>query len=173
MTKQTMSSPQNPDDLLRKARALGLWGLVENWDEVSSKDWLEQVIAYEDEVRGRRSLERRIQNAKLGRFKPLCDFDWNWPEKIDRELVDEVYTLGFLKETAVDAAPGEEAGQQEDPRLRPCDPVSFLVATTWTGLPALSREFRNSLVNKKIALSWSPHRKKSVRCLRAGGHNRR
>ena len=101
MTKQTASSsPENPDDLLRRARALGLWGLVENWDEVCSKDWLAQVIAYEDEVRGRRSLERRIHNAKLGRFKLLCDFDWNWPEKIDRELVDEVYALGFLKETA-------------------------------------------------------------------------
>lgn len=100
MTKRLASSADNPDDLFKRARALGLWGLVENWDEVSSRDWLEQVIAYEDEVRGRRSLERRIQNAKLGRFKPLCDFDWSWPQAIDRELVDEVYALGFLKEAA-------------------------------------------------------------------------
>ena len=33
---------------------------------------------------------------------------------------------------------------------------------------ALSRQFRSSSVNKKIALSWSPHRKKSVQSSRAG-----
>ena len=23
--------------------------------------------------------QRRLQGAHIGRFKPLCDFDWQWP----------------------------------------------------------------------------------------------
>ena len=99
MTK-TLAASSNPDDFLRRARALGLWGIVENWEKVASADWLEEILLYEEEVRGRRSLERRVQNAKLGRFKPMCDFDWKWPKKIDRELIDEITALGFLEESA-------------------------------------------------------------------------
>ena len=98
MTKQLAS--RDPEDFHRRARLLGLWGLVENWQKVASADWLEQVLLYEEEVRAQRSLERRVRNAKLGRFKLMCDFDWKWPKKIDREIIDEVYALGFLKESA-------------------------------------------------------------------------
>lgn len=100
MTTKKLASSDDSDDLYRRARALGLWGLVENWTEVSETDWLEHVLAYEEEVRGRRSLERRVRNAKLGRFKLMCDFDWQWPKRIDRELVEEISALGFLKESA-------------------------------------------------------------------------
>lgn len=97
---KTLAVSSDPDDLLRRARALGLWGLVENWKKVAGAVWLEEVLLYEEDVRGRRSLERRIRNARLGRFKPMCDFDWTWPKKIDRELIDEVCALGFLRESA-------------------------------------------------------------------------
>ncbi|MEM7201825.1 MAG: hypothetical protein AAF628_16280, partial [Planctomycetota bacterium] len=38
--------------------------------------------------------------SKIGQFKPICDFDWSWPTKIDRELVDDVLALGFVGEAA-------------------------------------------------------------------------
>ena len=44
----------------------------------------------------RRSLERRLAQARLGRFKPLADFDWHWPKKIDRPLIERALTLDFL-----------------------------------------------------------------------------
>jgi len=88
------------DNLLERARALGLWGLVSNWPEVSSEPWLERVVAYEEAERSRRSLERRVKNAKLGRFKSIADFEWTWPEEIDRELVEELFDLRFLQEAA-------------------------------------------------------------------------
>jgi len=90
----------NPDPLLRRAKKLGLYGLAAAWDEVRKSDWIKSVIEIEEEERGRRSLERRIRRAKLGRFKPIADFDWSWPERIDRELIEEVLELGFLAETA-------------------------------------------------------------------------
>ncbi len=36
--------------------------------------------------------------ARLGRFKPVCDFDWAWPKKLDRALLDELFTLRFVRE---------------------------------------------------------------------------
>ena len=38
--------------------------------------------------------------SKLGKFKQIDDFDWSWPKKIDREMVEEILTLGFVKDAA-------------------------------------------------------------------------
>lgn len=92
--------PKNDSELRQKAQQLGLWGLLANWDEVKGEPWLSTLLGYEDTERQRRSLERRVRNAKLGRFKPMADFDWKWPKKIDRELIDEVFELDFLAESA-------------------------------------------------------------------------
>ena len=48
------------------------------------------------EQRACRSLERRLKTAHIGRFKPLCDFDWNWPKRCDRAAIDALMTLDFL-----------------------------------------------------------------------------
>lgn len=36
--------------------------------------------------------------ARLGRFKPVTDFDWSWPKKLDRALVEELFTMRFVRE---------------------------------------------------------------------------
>ena len=46
------------------------------------------------------SLERPLSATHIGRFKPLCDFDWTWPKPCDRAAVDALITLDFLKEAA-------------------------------------------------------------------------
>jgi len=81
-------------------RRLGLFGLLAHWPEVRDVDWLPAVIDYEQRERQRRSLERRLRFAKLGAFKPLCDFDWQWPKKIDRGAIEELCTLEFITELA-------------------------------------------------------------------------
>lgn len=100
-TTKTKASAANNDNPLRKrAQQLGLWGLLSHWEEVAGKPWLPKVLEYEATARSQRSLERRVKNAKLGRFKPLVDFDWKWPKEIDRELIDEVFQLDFVGESA-------------------------------------------------------------------------
>ena len=91
-----------PDDDERRTalRRLGLFGLLARWEEVRHLDWLPSVIEYEQSERQRRSLQRRLHFARLGSFKPLCDFDWHWPKKIDRAAVDELTSLEFLAEPA-------------------------------------------------------------------------
>jgi hypothetical protein len=50
------------------------------------------------EERCRRSLKRRLDNARLGSFKPIADFDWSWPQNCDRSLVEELFSFAFVEE---------------------------------------------------------------------------
>ena len=87
-------------NLKNRAQKLGLWGLIAEWNQVSSQPWLTTVIEFEESARSGRSLERRLKSAKLGQFKPIVDFDWHWPKEIDRELIDELFKFNFIAETA-------------------------------------------------------------------------
>ncbi|MGH7604961.1 MAG: IS21-like element helper ATPase IstB [Gemmatimonadaceae bacterium] len=59
---------------------------------------LGEIVRAESEDRARRSLESRLRNARLGRFKHIADFDWGWPTKIDRSLIEAALSLDFIKE---------------------------------------------------------------------------
>jgi len=80
-----------------RLKALGLFGLIACWDEIADKPWLREVLSLEEHERQKRSLERRLRRSRIGPFKPMADFDWGWPKKIDREAIDELFALGFLK----------------------------------------------------------------------------
>ena len=88
------------EQLRAQAQKLKLYGVLANWDRYAQEPWLEGLLGDEERERQQRSLERRIRNAKLGSFKPLADFDWSWPEQIDQELVEELLSLGFLRDQA-------------------------------------------------------------------------
>lgn len=94
MTTTTTSS-----DPKQRAHNLGLHGLCAHWDELGQQPWVPTLLQVEEQVRGQRSLERRIKNSRLGSFRPWCDFDWSWPKRLDREQVDDLWTLGFLAES--------------------------------------------------------------------------
>jgi DNA replication protein DnaC len=99
MKKTTTSaesvSPSN-EPLRRRAQALGLWGVLSRWSELSEEPWVQRLVTLEEEARQARSLERRIQQARIGRFTPMADFDRRWPKRIDLELLDEVFQFDFL-----------------------------------------------------------------------------
>jgi DNA replication protein DnaC len=88
------------DELRAALGLLGLYGLLAHWEEIRDSDWLPRVVDYEQTERQRRSLERRLSNARLKTFKPMADFDWQWPDKIDRAAVEELFSLDFLAEFA-------------------------------------------------------------------------
>jgi len=86
---------------------LGLRAMAQNLDDFISRAttgrWpprmlLEQLSRIETEDRSRRSLERRLALSGIGKFKPVADFDWNWPAEIDRELIERSLTLEFVRE---------------------------------------------------------------------------
>ena len=90
----------NKEAIQQQAAELKLHGLLAHWHELSEDAyvWLQQLIDWERNERQQRSLERRLTNAKLGRFKSLNEFDWQWPDKIDQAAVQALMSLDFIKE---------------------------------------------------------------------------
>ena len=41
---------------------------------------------------------RRLSLSGIKKFKPMADFDWNWPKKIERDVIERALTLDFIKE---------------------------------------------------------------------------
>jgi len=54
--------------LRTRAAALHLHGLTAHWSEVADATWVAPFLAWEEQERARRSLERRMQAAHIGRF---------------------------------------------------------------------------------------------------------
>lgn len=99
MTKMT--------DLVARLSTVGLCAISEALDDFLARAtkgrWspaqiLEEIARLEEIHRTKRSLEGRLQRARIGRFKPIADFDWNWPKKIERDLIERALTLEFIRE---------------------------------------------------------------------------
>jgi DNA replication protein DnaC len=87
-------------DLAAQLKKLHLLGCLAHFDELVNEPWLARLVALESEERTRRTLENRTRISGLGTFKALSDFDWAWPKKLDRALVEELLTLRFIAEGA-------------------------------------------------------------------------
>jgi DNA replication protein DnaC len=64
----------------------------------SPRQIVERIAQDEIAERSRRSLERRLRWSGIKRFKPMADFDWNWPTKIEQDVIERALTLDFLQE---------------------------------------------------------------------------
>ncbi len=84
--------------LKNRAQALKLHGLLAHWEEVESQSWLPELLAWEEQARTQRGLERRLRQARLGTFKPWNDFDWTWPKKIDRAQIDDLFHFQWIED---------------------------------------------------------------------------
>ena len=127
-TKKTTTT-----DLANQLEVLRLTRTAEDLDDflarATKRRWgprvvLEQLASDECAERERRSLERRRRAAKLGRFKPIDEFDWNWPTKIDRSVIDR-------------ALSGQLVGQREN---------LILVAAQGLGKTMLARNIAHEAV---------------------------
>jgi len=95
------------NDLASQLQALGLLATATALDDLlaratehrlAPRALIEDIVRGEIADRSRRSLERRRMRSRLGAFKPIADFDWNWPKKIDRPLIERALSLEFLRE---------------------------------------------------------------------------
>jgi DNA replication protein DnaC len=69
-------------------------------ERFSPVQFVEALVVLECDDRARRSLLRRQTRSKIGSFKPICDFDFAWPETIDRDGVERALKLCFVEEGA-------------------------------------------------------------------------
>ena len=86
-------------------RSAGLRYLADHLDDVvalaTKKRWstvqiLEHIVDLESDDRAKKSLDRRFARSHVGRFKPIADYDWSWPEQIDRPAIEAALRLDFL-----------------------------------------------------------------------------
>ena len=91
-----MTTTKRHEELRKRAHKLGFWGVLAHWEYYATQDWLNNLLAHEEAERQRRSLERRVKSARIGRFKPIADFDWAWPKKIPRAVIEELFSLQFI-----------------------------------------------------------------------------
>ena len=104
-TPATTMSPMN--DLAAQLQQIGLRAVPAELDDFlaratkarwSPRVLLEQLAQDEAAERSRRSLERRLRLSGIKRFKPMADFDWNWPTRIERDVIERALVLDFLRE---------------------------------------------------------------------------
>lgn len=88
------------DALKQRLRRLNLYGLLAHLEEIATEPWLARVLEVEESERLQRSFKRRQNNARLGTFKPMADFDYDWPKELDRALLEELFTFAFLEQAA-------------------------------------------------------------------------
>lgn len=86
------------DDLRRRASKLRLYGLLSRWPELCAQPWVAELIELEEAERRHRSQQYRVTNAKVGAFKPIVDFDWKHPKKLDRRQIESLFELEFIDE---------------------------------------------------------------------------
>jgi DNA replication protein DnaC len=95
---------QNP--LEDKLRLLGLPFMAEQHaslatraarDSWSHGDYLALLADGELDLRNDRATARRIKNAHFPVIKTLDQFSWNWPKKINRMAVQNLFRLQFLE----------------------------------------------------------------------------
>ena len=85
-----MTSPDPiPTTLSDQLRQLGLVHTASELNDfiarATQKRWspvvqLERLVHAELEARLRQRVERRLRDARLGRFKPMADWEWEWPK---------------------------------------------------------------------------------------------
>jgi DNA replication protein DnaC len=101
----TTMTPMN--NLAAQLQQIGLRALPPNLDDFIARAtkgrWsphmlLEQLAQAEVEDRSRRSLQRRLQVSGIKSFKPMVDYEWTWPRKVERDVIERALTLDFLHE---------------------------------------------------------------------------
>jgi DNA replication protein DnaC len=69
----------------------------QNWDHL---EYLRRLVEGEYSERRQRAIERRIKAARFPVLKTLEQFRWDWPKKINRLQVQNLFRLEFLAQKA-------------------------------------------------------------------------
>jgi DNA replication protein DnaC len=83
--------------MLENHQALAQTAADKHWSHV---DYLLELLSGEFAARQDRRVQRCIKLARFPVLKTLDQFDWNWPTKINRLLIQNLFHLDFVKQRA-------------------------------------------------------------------------
>lgn len=93
--KKTISHP-----LAERAELLRLHGLLAHWDEIENNPEMlafsRTLLDWEEREAQERRQRRLLSTTKVGDVEPVSGFDWKWPKSIPRDLIEDLFSLGFL-----------------------------------------------------------------------------
>lgn len=104
-----MKTTTTPDELSLQLAYLKLPFMQGHFDELAGKaaagqwshvDYLKRLAEGEVGQRQDRARQRRIKQARLPLIKTLEQFDFTWPQKINRLLVQDFFRLKFIEDKA-------------------------------------------------------------------------
>lgn len=110
MSSQRPTTPTTSSDLADQLAQIGLVETATSLEDFlaragkgrwSPRQIFEELARIEIAAKVRRSAQRRLDRSRIGRFKPMADFDWNWPKKIDRDAIELALALDFVKDTQI------------------------------------------------------------------------
>lgn len=100
---------QNDHELREQLQYLKLTSTLEHYapeakraaeQHLSHVDYLARLMDAEAQLRRDRSIARRIKLARFPVIKSMEEFDWNWPTKINRLQIQNLFRLAFVEEHA-------------------------------------------------------------------------
>jgi len=107
MANSQLSLAVSTDDLERHLQDLKLAFIVEHYGELAQQaahkqcshiEYLGQLVEGEAHRRRDRATQNRIRLARFPVIKTRDQFRWDWPTQINRALVQQHFTLSFLKD---------------------------------------------------------------------------
>jgi DNA replication protein DnaC len=102
-------SPSEADALCAHLEALKLSFVREHFESLAQQaaaeqwshvEFLARLIEGEAHRREQRSIQRRVGLARFPVLKSLDQFDWNWPKKINRPQIQNLFRLRFIEDNA-------------------------------------------------------------------------
>jgi len=98
-----------PDPLRAHLASLKLSHLLEHYEPLAQQaaaeqwphvDYLAHLIEGEAHQRENRSIQRRVGLARFPVLKTLDQFEWGWPQKINRPQIQQLFRLRFIEDKA-------------------------------------------------------------------------
>ena len=83
--------------MLESFQALAQTAVDKHWSHL---EYLSELVNAETAAHDDRRVQRCIRQAKFPVLKTLDQFNWDWPTKINRMLVQNLFHLDFVKQHA-------------------------------------------------------------------------
>ena len=83
--------------MLEHHQSLAQTAADKHWSHL---DYLSELLNGEAAARADRRVQRCIAQARFPVLKTLDQFDWNWPTKINRLLIQNLFHLDFVHQNA-------------------------------------------------------------------------
>ena len=107
MSKDDKTADDTPESLNKLLLRLQLPFIRANYHELAQTaveqgwgplDYLQHLIEGEVSRREDKSLTQRIRRARFPLSKTLDQFQWNWPKKINRPQIQNLFRLNFIEQ---------------------------------------------------------------------------